>query len=563
MREVFTKVKGAYDNAKALFQETWKKFGEKFEGTKSEMAQDVMKAESPEDLIAAGKKLQEKGEALKMEEGIIKNKGMKGAEIYEAGKKELVDADHDEANEMNAEADGKQTAEEAAKEEVKNAEENARIAQEETAKLTEARAILSGKSVQEQGASLTPAQELKKQFTSEEIEQEIKVRWQAIKEFLEMKENQKIIAEMKLIQLNPELQKDVDMENIGYLLPDLEVSVEKLKNKGMSTMSNSEMNDQLKNNEKMQIAGHQMIIASDEEFIADRKLDSFNHPEQEEANNKAIKSREDRIERLKKQIDSLRDSVDDGGDNMEYESKAQGIYNIIYGERYNAGNAQKEEDASAIINSEASGDKEKGRENINLAIINNQIKNDLINGSGENLVRNLFDIASSGYSKANSDELLPEGTEDFSDNTLSFRASYRNIAGSEINIETNLLENISYTEAETGRNLRQILNDNLRENRMWTDDEDGRNIVNRIDDGSFVIFKRFPRYSEESVSSQKQFEIFATIVRDKESKENNRLLRDLAEERINLLLATPAFEDQRLDYNTIQRQYKESLADAE
>src|SRR5665647_3910963 len=78
MRDVFEKVASAAEAVKEKISKGWENIKQKFEGTKSEMAQEVMDAKSPEDLIAAGKKLQEQGEALKAEEAGVKQEEVQG-----------------------------------------------------------------------------------------------------------------------------------------------------------------------------------------------------------------------------------------------------------------------------------------------------------------------------------------------------------------------------------------------------------------------------------------------------------------------------------------------------
>ncbi|OGI34477.1 MAG: hypothetical protein A2259_01010 [Candidatus Moranbacteria bacterium RIFOXYA2_FULL_43_15] len=74
MKKVFKRVSQAYETVKKSVQEKRREFKKNFERIKSEMLQEVMKAESPEDLIALGKKFQEQGEVLKAEQDGIKQK---------------------------------------------------------------------------------------------------------------------------------------------------------------------------------------------------------------------------------------------------------------------------------------------------------------------------------------------------------------------------------------------------------------------------------------------------------------------------------------------------------
>jgi len=54
-REAFGGVVQTLEKVKKSVQEKWDGFKKKFEGTKTELSQEVMGAKSPEDLIALGK----------------------------------------------------------------------------------------------------------------------------------------------------------------------------------------------------------------------------------------------------------------------------------------------------------------------------------------------------------------------------------------------------------------------------------------------------------------------------------------------------------------------------
>lgn len=71
----------AYQEVKKTIKDKWEGFKKKFEETKSEMSQEVMKAETPEDLIALGKKLQEQGETLKAEQGELEKEEAEDKEM--------------------------------------------------------------------------------------------------------------------------------------------------------------------------------------------------------------------------------------------------------------------------------------------------------------------------------------------------------------------------------------------------------------------------------------------------------------------------------------------------
>ncbi len=79
MRKTFEAAAQAYENVKKTVQEKWEAFKNKFEGTKTGMSQEVLSAKTPEDLIALGKKLQEQGEALKLEEESVKQEDTNNA----------------------------------------------------------------------------------------------------------------------------------------------------------------------------------------------------------------------------------------------------------------------------------------------------------------------------------------------------------------------------------------------------------------------------------------------------------------------------------------------------
>ena len=74
MKKIFEAGKAAYENVQKTVQEKWEGFKQKFEGTKNEMSQELLNAKTSEELIALGKKLQEQGEALKIEEVQIEGK---------------------------------------------------------------------------------------------------------------------------------------------------------------------------------------------------------------------------------------------------------------------------------------------------------------------------------------------------------------------------------------------------------------------------------------------------------------------------------------------------------
>lgn len=160
MGQAFEAATKAYETVKKSVSEKWESFKNKFEGTKTEMAQQVIDAKSPEDLIAAGKKLQEQGEALKMEQESVKQE--------ETGD-EMIGAAQTEAGFMNTEFDESRAAEKVETERLATEEvaaeqaESERVAAEEQAaheelvkkteaadqdKIAELRAKLNGENVE-------------------------------------------------------------------------------------------------------------------------------------------------------------------------------------------------------------------------------------------------------------------------------------------------------------------------------------------------------------------------------------------------------------------------------
>jgi hypothetical protein len=137
-------VTNVYENVKKAVAEKWEGFKKKFEGTKSEMSLEVMNAKSPEDLILLGKKLQEQGEALKLEEDGVKKEGIENDHEEALKDNESFDKEkaHGEALEENKafeEDKATKEAEKAAEEERKRlqAEENAKKVAEDEQKAAE------------------------------------------------------------------------------------------------------------------------------------------------------------------------------------------------------------------------------------------------------------------------------------------------------------------------------------------------------------------------------------------------------------------------------------------
>lgn len=104
MRVAFEKVAKAYEVAKESVKNKWENFKKKFEGTKSEMSQEVMNAKSPDELIDLGKRLQKKGEALKTEEEAAKQEESEEKRL-EAEKSGIIEGAHEEALKDNLKFD--------------------------------------------------------------------------------------------------------------------------------------------------------------------------------------------------------------------------------------------------------------------------------------------------------------------------------------------------------------------------------------------------------------------------------------------------------------------------
>ncbi|HRY82913.1 MAG TPA: hypothetical protein P5232_04430 [Candidatus Moranbacteria bacterium] len=111
--------KNVYETVKEALAKKWENFKKKFEGAKSEMSKEVMDAKSPEDLIALGKKLQEQGEALRLEKD--------SAEREETGEEEI----HKEANEENKAFDEAEAVKKAEEEAAKIKFEEEKVKKEE------------------------------------------------------------------------------------------------------------------------------------------------------------------------------------------------------------------------------------------------------------------------------------------------------------------------------------------------------------------------------------------------------------------------------------------------
>jgi len=141
MKNFGEKIARGIETIKQGAKEMRKAFSEKFENAKKELAEKVLGAKSPEDMIALGKKLQEQGEALKAEEVGVKQEELsedhsEGLEMNAAFDKDKAhgeamemnaefkkDKDHEEALGINKEIDEAKAAEVRAQEKAKFAEE--------------------------------------------------------------------------------------------------------------------------------------------------------------------------------------------------------------------------------------------------------------------------------------------------------------------------------------------------------------------------------------------------------------------------------------------------------
>lgn len=146
MKQAFEKVASAYETVKKSVQEKWGGFKKKFEGIKTEMSQEVLSAKTPEDLIALGKKLQEQGEVLKLEEDSVKQEEAQ-EEALEADKNALIENAHEEALVENEKFDENKAAEKAEAEQAAHEQYVQQQAEAEEVRLTEIRTKLNGEEV--------------------------------------------------------------------------------------------------------------------------------------------------------------------------------------------------------------------------------------------------------------------------------------------------------------------------------------------------------------------------------------------------------------------------------
>jgi hypothetical protein len=159
MRQVWEAASNAYEKVKKSVQEKMEAFRNRFEGTKSEMVKQVIDAQSPEDLIAAGKKLQEQGEALRIQEQeariedgevsakLSEKEGVESQMLDEATREnEVFNADR-EAESERLEYEKEVKAQEEA-DMAKQIEMDNLLAEKEAAQLAEIRTKLNGESIE-------------------------------------------------------------------------------------------------------------------------------------------------------------------------------------------------------------------------------------------------------------------------------------------------------------------------------------------------------------------------------------------------------------------------------
>jgi len=204
---------------------------------------------------------------------------------------------------------------------------------------------------------------------------------------------------------------------------------------------------------------------------------------------------------------------------------------------------------------EEMGINEKRKYEIDRSLINNQMKLNLGEEMSDYFKAQGYQITHGGYTRSDNKDIIDE--PNFGDNSLSFRISYENIAGSEINTETNSIDDVAYFEEESGRSLKQIFDEIIEEGHLWEEDADNRVITHRIRPTTFVIAKRVPKYSKDATQDSKQFEIFVSIVNNNDKTYvDERTLEQIREDEIAAL--TEVFQTP-IDYEELQRNYKSSI----
>ena len=197
---------------------------------------------------------------------------------------------------------------------------------------------------------------------------------------------------------------------------------------------------------------------------------------------------------------------------------------------------------------------EQRKQEVNRSVLNNQLKYNLGADIASYFEDQGFIVKESGYSKPDDAEIIDDPR--YSDNTLSYREVYENIAGSKINTETNLLDNAVLKDA-TGQTIKQIINEIRTNQEYWQDDNDSRVIVHRISAARFAIARRVPKYVENPSQEPKQFEIFVSLVENENKTfSDSRTLEQMREEEIAAISET--FQSP-IDYSEAQEGYKRAI----
>jgi hypothetical protein len=133
MRKEFEDAAVTYDRGKKEAQKHKEAVGRSFEGAKTKMAQEILTANSAEDLMALAKKLREKSEFLKSAEGQVGDEDAGWDKAYEDRKSSLLEADYNEGHETKK-SEEKESASLAAKkleeDNLKDKEKSAKQAEE-------------------------------------------------------------------------------------------------------------------------------------------------------------------------------------------------------------------------------------------------------------------------------------------------------------------------------------------------------------------------------------------------------------------------------------------------
>jgi len=132
----------AYDKVRESISKKLEDFKKKFETSKTEMSQEMMKAETPEDMIALGKKLQEQGEALKVEEASANEETKNEDFAGEMAKEDDLEIEHQKAERQGEENLGAEMAKDTENEIAAKELEELKL-KDETESAEKAEAILS------------------------------------------------------------------------------------------------------------------------------------------------------------------------------------------------------------------------------------------------------------------------------------------------------------------------------------------------------------------------------------------------------------------------------------